>query len=200
MASIGLPRWVSGSTQSPGRDRRPRAMFKELRPEAEAPEAFFIYGDSPACRGYRKRGRRRSRPTNRPGFTASSVSREGSERPNVTSPIQVGVVSSQLTPHPESDGVCAAKTTLLGRCKVLPQEFSESPLEDHRYRELDQTGVMPRGETSLSSPTGRPTRVAYREGQRWVQEFVPSPLGQAPQESTRLANGCLSDQRAVLGT
>lgn len=121
------------------------------------------------------------------GFYSLIFLAQALEKNNITNSIQIGVVSSELHAVSGRDHVCPAKSTVVGACKVLPQEFpnlhyqsldignwSQDPAEaaEKIVRELNVTSVDP--------------IVSYREGKRWVQEFVPSPLEEAPKVSLRL--------------
>jgi acyl transferase domain-containing protein len=100
-------------------------------------------------------------------FLAQSLSRL-----NMIHPIELEVVSSGLHEvTANTERVCPAKATLLGPCKVIPQELpnitcrsidipvdvAESQLNDHLVSEI------------VSLPGER--IVAYRGGHRWVQIF-----------------------------
>ena len=114
----------------------------------------------------------------------------GLEKNNVTDPIQVGVVSTQLHALSDRDIVCPSRSTLLGPCKVLPQEFPNL-----RCKSIDIGHSTPleaaAAERILSELTGDPldTVVAYREGQRWVQAFEPTPISAVRSDSARLRTG-----------
>jgi acyl carrier protein/NADP-dependent 3-hydroxy acid dehydrogenase YdfG len=85
---------------------------------------------------------------------------------------------------------CPAKSTLLGACKVLPQEFPNLHWKtiDIGHWAEDQSDAAERIVAELSYEPDDPV-VAYRDGKRWVQEFVSSPLDGAPRKSTRLRAG-----------
>src|SRR5262249_59671739 len=124
------------------------------------------------------------------GFHSLIYLAQGLEKSGVTTPIQVGVVSSQLHALSKGERPCPAKSTLLGACKVLPQEFPNLHWKtiDIGDWAQDQPDAAEKIVAELTYEPDDPV-VAYRDGQRWVQEFVSSPLGGAPQESTRLRAG-----------
>ena len=113
----------------------------------------------------------------------------GLDKNNVTDPIQVGVVSTQLHALADRDTVCPSKSTLLGPCKVLPQEYPNL-----HCKSIDIGHVEPHeaaAERILAELTADPldTVVAYRDGQRWVQVFEPAPLGDVSAAPVRLRVG-----------
>jgi acyl carrier protein/NADP-dependent 3-hydroxy acid dehydrogenase YdfG len=123
------------------------------------------------------------------GFYSLVCLAQGLEKNNVTSPIQIGVVSTELHALSNRDAVCPSKSTLLGPCKVLPQEYPNL-----RCKSID-IGVWTQGEEAaeriVTELTTQPfeTVVAYRDGKRWVQEFEPLPLAEMPVDSNKLRKG-----------
>jgi acyl transferase domain-containing protein len=164
-------------------------MFRELRAEAGAPECILHLWTAPQAVDT-ENAADAFETHQSAGFHSLICLARGLQKANVTTPIQVGVVSSQLHALSGSDGLCPAKTTLLGACKVLPQEFPNLHWKtiDIGNWTLDGPDAAERIVAELADGPADPV-VAYRDGQRWVQEFVPSPLGHAPQESTRLRKG-----------
>src|SRR5262249_44266878 len=124
------------------------------------------------------------------GFHSLIYLAQGLEKSGVTTPVQVGVVSSQLHALSQGERPCPAKSTLLGACKVLPQEFPNLHWKtiDIGHWAEDQSDAAERIFAELSCEPDDPM-VAYRDGKRWVQEFGSSPLDGAPRESTRLRAG-----------
>ena len=58
------------------------------------------------------------------GFYSLVFLAQAFHKQNVTTPVQIAVVSSELHVVAEGDRICPSKSTLLGACKVLPQEYS----------------------------------------------------------------------------
>jgi acyl transferase domain-containing protein len=165
-------------------------LFKELRESADTPQCILHLwtvpqaadGDNEAAAFERHQSA---------GFHSLICMAQGLEKTSVTADVQVAVVSSQLHAISPTDRPCPAKSTLLGASKVLPQEF---PNLHWKTIDIDEWSCDHAGATAeriVAELTEEPPDpvVAYRDGQRWVQEFVPSPLDEAPQESTRLRKG-----------
>src|SRR5262249_49053326 len=95
------------------------------------------------------------------------------EKNKVTSPVQIAVVSNRLHAVVNGDSVSPSKATLLGPCKVLPQEFPNI-----RCKSIDVDGYGDLAETVLAEVKADPfdTMVAYRNGQRWVRHYDPYPI------------------------
>src|SRR5262249_20942435 len=121
------------------------------------------------------------------GFYSLVCLAQGLEKNNLTNPIRVGVVSSGLHAVSNEDVVCPSKSTLLGPCKVLPQEFPNLRCKSVDSALANQPAVEA-AEQLLSELTLEPfdTVVAYRDGRRWTQEFERLPLGMAPADSVKL--------------
>jgi NAD(P)-dependent dehydrogenase (short-subunit alcohol dehydrogenase family)/acyl carrier protein len=165
-------------------------LIKELRSEAGAPECVVHLWTATHAGAAETAAPDQFESHQSAGFYSLIFLAQGLEKNNITSPIQIGVVSSQLHALSERETLCPAKSTLLGPCKVLPQEFPNLHCKslDIGNWAKDQTGAAERIVAELAFEPADPV-VAYRDGQRWVQEFVPSPLGKAPQESIRLRAG-----------
>ena len=100
-------------------------------------------------------------------------------------PLKVTVVTTNVWDVTDKDVVAAEKATLVGACKVLPQEYpgvscrvidispngSTAQLADQILNEIDQASDQ---------------RVAYRGKHRWVQFFEPLALAPASNKSVRL--------------
>jgi acyl transferase domain-containing protein/acyl carrier protein len=124
------------------------------------------------------------------GFYSLLFLAQALHKNNVTSPIQIGVVSTELHALSEGDTVCPSKSTLLGPCKVLPQElsnlrFKSIDIGDWREQEATAAELIL---SELSFEQFDPV-VAYRGGQRFVQKFVPAPLGEVSVDSVKLRKG-----------
>jgi acyl transferase domain-containing protein/acyl carrier protein len=123
------------------------------------------------------------------GFFSLISLAQALEKNNVTSRIQVGVVSSQLHDVGEADTLCPSKNTILGPCKVLPQEYPNL-----HVRSIDIGDWAGQGVDTVQSilaecdPDSFDSVIAYRNGVRWVQEFQPTPFSEASTPS-RLRQG-----------
>lgn len=107
-----------------------------------------------------------------------------------SSQLRIAVVSNGLQEVTGEETLCPSKATLLGPCKVIPEEFpqlgcrsidvqlpAEYVREDSRL--LDQLFA------ELSGDTSDPV-VAYRGKHRWVQTFESVPLNEASEATPRL--------------
>jgi acyl transferase domain-containing protein/acyl carrier protein len=103
------------------------------------------------------------------------------EKASLTDPLQIEVVSNHLHSVTDEEVVCPEKATLLGPCKVLPQEYpniacrcidvvAPQPGTRHEAKLIDQLIA----EIAMQSSDGV---IAYRGHQRWVQTFEPVRLG-----------------------
>ena len=101
-----------------------------------------------------------------------------------TEPLHVVVVSSNLHDVTGTEELCPEKATLLGCCKVLPQEYPNMTcrsldvvLAAAGTRQLEQLAEQITAE--ISAHADEPV-VAYRGPHRWVQTFVPIRLDSEP--------------------
>jgi acyl transferase domain-containing protein/acyl carrier protein len=176
-------------TIRPGETADYERMLKELRAGMGAPECILHLWTAPHA-AHAEDAAAAFNSHQASGFHSHICLAQGLEKTNVTTPIQVGVVSSELHALVESDKPCPSKATLLGACKVLPQEFPNL-----YWKTIDMgnwaghlAGAAEKIVAELSYLPADPM-VAYRGGQRWVQEFAVSPLRQAPSKSNKLRKG-----------
>jgi acyl transferase domain-containing protein len=165
-------------------------LIKELRAEAGAPDCVLHLWTA-ATAGPAQTAADAFESHQTAGYYSLIFLAQGLEKNNVTSPVQIGVVSNQLHALSPRDTLCPAKNTLLGACKVLPQEFPNLHCKSIDIGDWSQDDAADAAESvvaELTSDRADPV-VAYRDGRRWVQEFAPSPLGEAPPKSTRLREG-----------
>ena len=106
-----------------------------------------------------------------------------------SAPIDVGVVASQLQATEDGEAVCPEKATVLGACRVIPQEYPGL-----LTRAIDVVLPQSAGDrvrlvdhllTELSSEPYSPL-VAYRRGRRWLPVVEPVRLEGAPDTPGRL--------------
>ena len=120
-------------------------------------------------------------------FLAQALGKQIAER------LHLGVVSSQMQAVTGEEALCPEKATLLGACKVIPQEYP------HRTcRSIDllvPTIGTPSDERLIDQLTAELTArasesvVAYRESQRWVRTFEAKRLDPAVEGRSRLREG-----------
>lgn len=112
---------------------------------------------------------------------------------NFISPLQLWVLSNNLQEVLGEDLLCPEKTTVLGLCKVIPQEYPNITC-----RNLDivipkvgagqEIKLVDQLLAELSSPT-RDSIVAHRGGHRWVQTFEPIQIDTVGQSRSQLREG-----------
>lgn len=103
---------------------------------------------------------------------------------NIIEPLEICVISNGLQLVTGEETLQPEKSTVLGACKVIPQEFPNI-----RCRSIDI--VLPAADNQLdgrlpnqliaelSMAESLDTVVAYRAGQRWTQTFEQARLGEA---------------------
>lgn len=95
---------------------------------------------------------------------------------NITASIQMDVLSTHLQEVTGTESICPDKATLLGACKVIPQEYSNVSC-----RSIDFDGAL--GENGLAekiidelTSNSAEVSVAYRGKHRWIQTFEPNQV------------------------
>jgi NAD(P)-dependent dehydrogenase (short-subunit alcohol dehydrogenase family)/acyl carrier protein len=101
-----------------------------------------------------------------------------------TEPLHVIVVSNNLHDVTGAEVLCPEKATLLGCCKVLPQEYPHMTCRSVDVvpaaagsRQAERLAAQLTAEVSACADDAV---VAYRGPHRWVQTFVPVRLESAP--------------------
>jgi non-ribosomal peptide synthase protein (TIGR01720 family) len=105
-------------------------------------------------------------------------------------PLQLVVVSSNLHDVTGSERLCPEKATVLGPCKVIPQEYSNI---NCRYIDVEvppragseQQVLVEQLATELTARAGEAV-VAFRGKHRWVQTFEAVRLAENPNARARL--------------
>jgi NAD(P)-dependent dehydrogenase (short-subunit alcohol dehydrogenase family)/acyl carrier protein len=110
---------------------------------------------------------------------------------NLTDEIRIAVVSNNMQDVTGDDALCPEKATLLGPCRVIPQECSNI-----RCRSIDITLSPERGaeieEWIVAELIGEFTSwrsdvvIAYRGSSRWVESFEPVRLSEEMEKTPRL--------------
>lgn len=110
----------------------------------------------------------------------------------IQEPVQIGVVSNYIHNVTGQEEICPAKSTVLGACKAIPQEYPNISCRNIELSALATSGekdeVAKQLVSELASSSTDPV-VAYRGQQRWVQVFEPMPLYEAPEISPMLREG-----------
>ncbi len=126
--------------------------------------------------------------------------------PYLTEPVHLVVISNHMHAVTGEEQLMAEKATLLGPCRVIPQEYPHitcrsidlvlPPPENH-----DTQGLVDQLFTELITDTPDAV-VAYRGPHRWVQTFEPVALGQKSSrlrpQGVYLITGGLSDTGLIL--
>ncbi len=98
---------------------------------------------------------------------------------DLAQPVRMGIITNALYEVDGNDMVAPEKATLLGLCKVAPQEYSNLacicidvtwPDLKNRQKRLEDWLIA---ELVIDSPN---VPIAYRGGKRWAQTFMPLPL------------------------
>ncbi|MBE9170905.1 SDR family NAD(P)-dependent oxidoreductase [Pleurocapsales cyanobacterium LEGE 06147] len=112
---------------------------------------------------------------------------------NNTNPLQIGVVSNNMQELLDEEELCPEKATLLGPCKVIPQEYSNITC-----RSIDI--ILPQSSTrqwqqlidqliaEIATKTSEQV-IAYRGNHRWIQDFEPLPMKNKTLRAARLREG-----------
>ncbi|QMS92041.1 SDR family oxidoreductase [Nostoc edaphicum CCNP1411] len=109
---------------------------------------------------------------------------------NMTEPIKLMVVTSDVHDVTGDERLCPEKITVLGSCKVIPQEYPNIACYsfDVVLPEFGTTGSQKLIDNLLAEFTAQPTDliVAYRGHHRWVQTFEAVRLEERITGKTRL--------------
>jgi acyl transferase domain-containing protein len=168
------------------------ALLGELRESGRIPQVIVhLWTVTPSAST--QSGCERLQETQDSGFYSLLFLAQALGKQRVTHPLRIVVVSSDVQQVTGEEALCPEKATLLGPCRVIPQEYpniacrsvdvvvpepttwQEKKLIDHLVAEL---AAKPSDST-----------VAYRGGRRWVQTFEAARLGEAPEGQTRLREG-----------
>ncbi|MEA5516071.1 type I polyketide synthase [Nodularia sp. UHCC 0506] len=112
---------------------------------------------------------------------------------NITQPIKLMVVSSNVHDVTGEECLCPEKATILGACKVIPQEYPHITC-------CNVDVVLPKSATKVSEKfinyllaefTAQSTDVvvAYRKHHRWVQTYTSVRLDESTANKTKLRPG-----------
>jgi acyl transferase domain-containing protein/acyl carrier protein len=165
------------------------ALFNELRADGQLPEKVVHLGSV---------GELADGPDSLPSFERWQALgchnllwlAQALERQNITQRIEVGVVSTGLHAVLGDEPLSPAKATLLGPCKVIPQEYSNLTFRsiDLLAEDLDGTGRDRIIDRLIDDLTVEPfeSAVAHRKGRRWVQRFEPVRLTPSTETTPRL--------------
>nr|WP_225896562.1 KR domain-containing protein [Amazonocrinis nigriterrae] len=112
---------------------------------------------------------------------------------NFSEHLQIAVISNNLQEVTGEENLCPEKATLLGPCKVIPQEYLNIscrsidivlPKFGSQQREKLISNLL----TELTIETSDPV-IAYRGNHRWVPTFAPVQLDRSEKVTPKLKNG-----------
>ena len=168
------------------------ALIQALRAQDKVPETIVhlwsVTPDGPAPSGIESVEEAQER-----GFYSLLFLAQALGKYNVTVPLQIGVVSTNLQEVTGDEVLCPEKATVLGLCKVIPQEYPNitcrsidillpDPGTPQRERLIDRLIA----EFVLQPPD---LTVAYRGSHRWVQTFETLRWDGVGEGPTRLRKG-----------
>jgi acyl transferase domain-containing protein/acyl carrier protein len=112
---------------------------------------------------------------------------------SITDSLQIDILSNNLQELTDADTICPEKATLLGPCKVIPQEYSNITCRSIDIT-LPQSGTRQWQQlidqllSELAAPTVDKV-IAYRGNRRWVQCFEPLPVAGKTLRTAKLRQG-----------
>jgi acyl transferase domain-containing protein/acyl carrier protein len=112
---------------------------------------------------------------------------------NLTNSVEIDVVSNNMQQVLDEKYLCPEKATILGLCKVIPQEYSHIScrsididlfqVDSKQWQQLIDH-IKPELATSTTEQV-----IAYRGNQRWVQCFEPLPIPSQTLSTNKLRKG-----------
>jgi acyl transferase domain-containing protein/acyl carrier protein len=156
-----------------------RQLFKELGAQGKTPGGLLhlwsITTKRPICSSRESFDAAQVRGFYSLLYVARAVRSE-----NLTDPIELWVVSNGLRQVESQDVLCPEKTTMLGACTVIPQEFANLTCRtiDLILSESDAESMAIQTDQIIAEMGAHATddAVAYRGSHRWVQSFEPIRL------------------------
>jgi acyl transferase domain-containing protein/acyl carrier protein len=109
---------------------------------------------------------------------------------NIIEPIKLSLVTSNVHDVTGSEKLCPEKATVLGACKVIPQEYPNITCSCCDVV-LPESEIKPSDrliDRLLAEFAAQPNEnvVAYRGHHRWIQTYEPIRLNENPVDRTRL--------------
>ena len=140
------------------------------------------------------------------GFYSLLFLSQALDKQLVTEPLKIWVVSNGMHGVESADALYPEKTTLLGLCKVIPQEYSNITCQTldfvHKLGFPSEQNLLPSAshllpsfekaiDQLLAELTGLSPdlAIAYRGHQRWIQTFEPVRFDNRTQRPKRLREG-----------
>ena len=127
------------------------------------------------------------------GFDSLVHLAQAIEKQYVPGSIRISVVSNQTCSVTGMESICPSKSTILGPCKVIPQEFPDIQCQniDLDFNERSDEAVSRLAaylEVELVSAPFDPTP-AWRGGRRWIPTFESVRLPKITEDATTLRSG-----------
>ncbi|AKQ65455.1 Malonyl CoA-acyl carrier protein transacylase [Myxococcus hansupus] len=165
-------------TVAPGQPADYVSLLEALKGRAHRPEVFVHFW-SLTKQGDVASSSERFRDTQSRGYYSLLFLAQALGKAGGSEPVRVEVISNHV--H-DPDGAAEAlpeKATMLGVCKVLPQEHQHVATRciDVVLPEASAADTLARGLLAELSTRTRDMLVAFRGTRRWVQEFTPVKMG-----------------------
>jgi acyl transferase domain-containing protein/SAM-dependent methyltransferase/acyl carrier protein len=121
------------------------------------------------------------------GFGSLVTLAQALEQQRLNGVVDVGIVATGLHAVLGDERICAAKGTLIGAARVIPQEHSNLRCRviDCDAADADDAGLADAIVDEVTGEDFEPT-VAYRHGRRWVQSYAPLDLPPATEVPPQL--------------
>lgn len=112
---------------------------------------------------------------------------------NINNSVEISIVSNNIQQVLDEEYLCPEKATILGLCKVIPQEYSHISCRSIDIN-LPQVGTKQwqklMDNLLIELATSTPEQIiAYRGNQRWVQCFEPLPIEKQTVSTNKLREG-----------
>ncbi|MCU0532558.1 MAG: SDR family oxidoreductase [Hydrococcus sp. Prado102] len=167
-------------------------LIENLQAKDKIPDAI-VHGWSISSNDDRESGVELFKEIQHLGFYSLLFLTKALDRQIISKPINIWVLSNNMYRVESQDILTPEKTTLLGVCKVIPQEYSNLTCQsiDLVLPSLDDWSkdrLIDRLMAELSEEISD-LAIAYRGNNRWVQTFEPIKLDKPVQTPTRLREG-----------
>lgn len=166
-------------TVNPTNDDDYRNLFKEMCAQGKTPSRItHLWGvttKDQVCSSQEAFSAAQER-----GFYSLLYLARAIRKENLTDPILLWVVSNGLRQVESQDVVCPEKTTVLGACTVIPQEFANLTCRtiDMGFAESEPDSMAKQAKQIIAEIGAQTSdiAVAYRGSHRWAQSFEPIRL------------------------
>ncbi len=126
------------------------------------------------------------------GFYSLLFLTQALDKQLVTEPLKIWVLSNGMHGVESADALYPEKTTLLGLCKVIPQEYDNIACQSIDFVLSESGSKFEKAiDQLIAELTGLSPdlAIAYRGHQRWVQTFEPVRFDNRTERSKRLREG-----------